>query len=327
MKTVGNIREIAMHWLRIATTAAALVAFASTAPAQVFSIASNPQGSNFYSIASGIAKVASDKAGMQFRVAPYAGSSTYVPLLDRGEVEFGVINAGELSYAYLGQELFEGRKYENVRFVAALMPSPSGFGVAVDSDIKTLADLKGKRLASEYTGGRIFHYLAEATLASAGVSHKDAKLTPAPNFVNAVDLFIAGRIDAAYIPLNSAAGQKAMGSIKGGWRYLPVSADAAATERMSKAYPNARPFAVKPGKDALGVTEPMHLLAVDFLLAASKDVSEKAVYDVLKVVHASKKDLEAVHPVFLDFDPKGMRMQHVAPIHPGADRFYREVGQ
>ncbi|MBM3486761.1 MAG: TAXI family TRAP transporter solute-binding subunit [Alphaproteobacteria bacterium] len=316
-----------MNWLRIAATAVAVATLAPTASAQVFSIASNPQGSVFYSIASGIAKVASDKANMQLRVAPYAGGSTYVPLVDRGEMEFAMINAGELTYAYLGQELFEGRKYENLRFVGALMPSASGFGVPVDSDIKTLTDLKGKRLASEYTGGRIFHFLAEATLASAGVSHKDAKLTPAPNFVNAVDLFIAGRIDAAYIPLNSAAGQKAMGNIKGGWRYLPVSGDAAAAERMSKAYPNARPLPVRPGKDALGVTGPMHLLAVDFLLAASKDVPDQVVYDILKVVHASKKDLEVVHPVFNDFDPKNMRMQHVAPIHPGADRFYREVDQ
>ncbi|MGE0746228.1 MAG: TAXI family TRAP transporter solute-binding subunit [Rhodospirillales bacterium] len=308
-----------------AAAVAAAVAFGGPVSAQVFSIGSNPQGSNFYTIATAISKVATQKTGKQYRVAPYAGSSTYVPMIDKGELEFGIVNAGEIAFAYDGVELFNGTPYRNLRMAAILFPSLSGFGVRTDSDIRTIADLKGKRLATEYTAGRIFYYLAEATLAAGGASHKDVRGTPVPNFVEAIDAFIGGRIDAAYIPLNAAAGQKAMASIRGGWRYLQVGGDPAAAERMTKTYPNARPVKVSPGKDALGVVDdPSWLLAVDFCVLTGKHVPDDVVYELMKIVNTSQPDMAKVHPSLADFNPADMHGKHPVPYHPGAAKFYAD---
>ena len=99
----------------------ALAAFLSApASAQIYSVATNPQGSLIYTAAAAIAKVASDKAKMQLRVQPMAGSSTYVPLLNTGEVDFGLVNVEETLAAVRGKSAFEGRPNPNVRVVAKI---------------------------------------------------------------------------------------------------------------------------------------------------------------------------------------------------------------
>ena len=71
-------------------------------------IGSNPPGSLFYALASGLAKVVSEASPMQAQVQPYAGTSTFVPLFDSGELEFGVVNAVDMGIVYQGQKLKVG---------------------------------------------------------------------------------------------------------------------------------------------------------------------------------------------------------------------------
>src|SRR5689334_17318831 len=71
-------------------------------------IGSNPPGSLFYSLASGLAKEISESTPMQAQVQPYAGTSTFVPLFDTGELEFGVVNAVDMGMVYQGPKLQVG---------------------------------------------------------------------------------------------------------------------------------------------------------------------------------------------------------------------------
>ncbi|HEX2228549.1 MAG TPA: hypothetical protein VHM64_15540, partial [Candidatus Binatia bacterium] len=81
----------------LAVSIAAVFLFAGATEAQQLpksvAIGSNPPGSLFYALASGLAKVVSDSASIQAQVQPYAGTSTFVPLFDTGELDFGVVNA------------------------------------------------------------------------------------------------------------------------------------------------------------------------------------------------------------------------------------------
>src|SRR6266478_2053324 len=65
-------------------------------------VGSNPPGSLFYSLASGLAKVISESTPIQTQVQPYAGTSTFVPLFDSGELELGVVNAVDMGMVYQG---------------------------------------------------------------------------------------------------------------------------------------------------------------------------------------------------------------------------------
>jgi TRAP-type uncharacterized transport system substrate-binding protein len=67
-------------------------------------IGSNPPGTVFYALASGLAKFASEGAPFQMTVQPYTGTSTFLPLLNTGEIDFGINNAVDMALAYQGPE-------------------------------------------------------------------------------------------------------------------------------------------------------------------------------------------------------------------------------
>src|SRR5215467_6089951 len=84
-----------------------LFAFASAHAQQMprtVGIGSNPAGSIYYALASGLANVVSGAAPFQMTVQPYTGSSTYLPLIDSGELEFGMVNAVDMALAYNGPD-------------------------------------------------------------------------------------------------------------------------------------------------------------------------------------------------------------------------------
>jgi TRAP-type uncharacterized transport system substrate-binding protein len=79
----------------------AAVAAQAQLPRQV-TVATNPPGTTYYAVASGLAKVVSGAAGLQMVVQPYSGTSTMLPLLNTGEVDFGLVNAVDMGLSYRG---------------------------------------------------------------------------------------------------------------------------------------------------------------------------------------------------------------------------------
>ncbi len=167
---------------RWALALGAVAALSAPAAAQTYTIGANPQGSMFYAAAAALAKVGVDKTGLQFRVAPYSGSSTYIPKVNSGELAFGMSNGAEYSFAYNGTELFKGHENKNLRSVMFTFALTNGFAVRNDSEIKTPADLKGKKVPGIYSSGSIFAYLQRAWLAAAGMIGKGRDHRPRLQF-------------------------------------------------------------------------------------------------------------------------------------------------
>lgn len=311
----------------LAIALGAAIGLSVPAAAQTYSIGANPQGSIFYATSSAIAKVGVEKTGLQFRIAPYSGSSTYIPKVNQGELEFGMSNGAEYVFAYTGTELFDGHKNENLRSVMFTFPLTNGFAVRADSDIKTAADLKGKKIPAVYSSGRIFAYLQKAWLAAAGLKESDVVAVPMAQFVLGVKAFMEGRTDAAYVPYNSGIGKEAMAKIPGGWRYLSTGTAENADDKASEALPTSRTVVVKPSKNATGVVDdPTTLLAIDVAMFTNKDVPDDVVYKIVKAVYEGKEDLTRSLGAFARFDPKKMVRKTAVPYHPGAIKAYKELG-
>ena len=305
----------------------AMALLTTAASAQTYGVGSNPQGSIFYAAGAAMSKVMVEKTGLQFRVSPYAGSSTYVPLIDKGELPFGLANTAESAFAYTGTEIFKGHPNKNLRAVMLTFPILSGIGVRKDSGMKTVSDLKGKKIPVGFNSGRIFHFLQGAALATAGLSDKDVQGIPTPNFVEGAKLFMSGRSDAAYFPLNAAISKQAMATVPGGWRYLNFDGSEVGARKMEAFTPTATAEPVKPNPNATGVeTDPTYLVRVDILFLAGAHVADDVVYKVVKTAYEGKADLVKALGAFARFDPKGMVRKHPAPYHPGAIKFYTEVG-
>src|SRR5919198_6581231 len=163
-------------------------------------IGSNPPGSLFYALASGLAKVISEATPMQAQVQPYAGTSTFVPLFDSGELELGVVNAVDMGMVYQGQKLKVGGKnpfphVASARLIMRGSPLRSSLIVKKDSPIKTIRDVKGKRVTGEYPAQLAVWYNVFGSLSNAGLAWNDVKVVPVPAVNEGVDALVQGRAD------------------------------------------------------------------------------------------------------------------------------------
>ncbi|MGH7535953.1 MAG: TAXI family TRAP transporter solute-binding subunit [Gemmatimonadales bacterium] len=151
---------------RVVAIGAVCALMASPAPAQqVVTLVSNPQGSQFFTVAAAVAKLMDQKMGLQARVQPMGGPTAYMPLLARGEAEFGLAASDDADTAYAGTEAYDGKPNPGLRLVAAMFPLPVSMAVAGDSPAKTLKDLKGLRLTAGYANQTTIRKVQDALLA------------------------------------------------------------------------------------------------------------------------------------------------------------------
>ncbi|MGE0743654.1 MAG: TAXI family TRAP transporter solute-binding subunit [Rhodospirillales bacterium] len=303
----------------------------ATAPAvaaDIWVFGSNPQGSLSFTSSTALAKVVSDKLGLQVRVQPTAGSSTFIPLLNTNEINFAAINVDEVQTAYNGAVQFEGKPNKNLRLVSINFPLPLGLVVPMDSPAKKIPDIKGMRIPTGYAGMTTARVTQAALLANGGLTPADMKDVPAINQLAGMDFLAAGRVDVASGGIGIAQIQKANAELaaRGGVRFLPIDTAPDAVARMQKVL-RAQPIWYDPAPGNVGIVERTPVMGYSFFLATNAQVPEDLVYNIVKLVHGSRDALVAITPIFARFDPKRMNEPNDAPYHPGAIKFYNEIGQ
>jgi TRAP transporter TAXI family solute receptor len=305
-----------------------LAGLAAPTAAQVYSFATNPQGALTYTAGAAVAKVVTDKLKMQMRIQPMAGSSTFVPLIDSGEVEFGIVNVEETMAAVAGTRSFAGKPNPNMRVVVVLFQIPLTVIVPADSPIKSLRDLKGSRMASGYVAQLTVQYLSEALLASVGLKFADMRQVPVLNAVQGVDALASGKVDATLIPPGVAQVQQAHIDLssRGGIRFVPIDTSPEALAILRKYVP-MRVTVIQPAPHYPGVIAPTPMFSYSSYIVAHARVPDDVIYRVVQMMHESRDDLVKATPVLRSFDPKAMAEAVDAPWHPGAIKFYSEISQ
>ena len=305
---------------------AAAIAIATPASAQIYSLGTGKQGFFTYSAGAAIAKVAAD-GGLNLRIKPFGGTSAYVPGVNSGEQQFGLANELETHYAVTGTVIDAGKPQPNLRVVAVLTPLYTEFFVRKDSPIKSIADLKGKRVPTGYASQRVLDELTKGTLANAGLSYSDVQQVPVPNVVGGADELAKGNADVFMFALGSGKVAEVDAQV-GGLRVLPIDPSKEAMDRMHKYIPVAYATQVGPSKGRAGVTEQTWVYAYDYLVLANDKVADDVVYQLAKLLHGHKADLAANFGALGGFDPNRM-VKNLSPVqfHPGAIKFYKEIGQ
>ena len=308
-----------------ATAMAAAAAAISPASAQMYGLGTGKQGFFTYSAGAAIAKVASDN-GLALRIQPFGGTSAYVPAVNAKEVDFGLANELETNYAATGTVIYKGKPQPDIRVVAILTPLYSALFVRKDSPIKTIADLKGKRIPTNYTSQKVLDILVQGTLANGGLTYNDIQKVPVPNVAGGADEFAQGKADVFNFALG--AGKVAETDAKvGGIRALNIDPSPDAMARLRKWVPVAYATDVKPGPGRAGIGETTKLFAYDYLVLASTKVADDAVYKLTKILHDKKDALVAGFRPLVGFMPARMN-KDMAPVqfHAGAIKFYKEIG-
>jgi uncharacterized protein len=302
----------------------ALCLLASPASAQTIGIVTTPAGSFSNSTGQAIAKVLVDKA--KLRAVVQAQASTGFEEVESGSADFNVSNSFDATFFATGTGEYQGQgKKPVMRYVGALIPYRVAMHVRADSGIKTINDLKGKRVSSDFNAQKTIARIIEAHLANAGLDYKDVVKVPAPNVVRQAEDFMSGKVDVLFFALGAAAIKQANASV-GGLRVLEVATSAEAMRRTEALIPGAYVVNVSPNPALDGITTPTNLVAFDMVLITNAKVPDEVVYKVAKALHDNKEDLRTTFAPFGLFQPKSMaKALKGVPMHAGAVKYYKEI--
>jgi len=297
------------------------------AQAQVVGVATNPQGSLYYSVGTAVAEVMQQKAQITARVQPMSGSGAYAPLINSGQVEFGLMNAIDVANAFSGVDNFAGRKNPDLRLVGVMFSLPIDIAVPNDSPIKTIQDLKGIRMPSQFTAQSTIRAVQDAVLATGGLSTADMKPFPVADCVKGMMALGDGKVDAALFGLGTAASQEVNVALSshGGLRYLSLSNTPESVAALRKVFAGGYLTLVQPSPALVGILGPTTVMAYSAYLVTNSHVPADVVYKVTKALFENKPVLAAASATMKRFDPEAMAEANEVPYHPGAEKFFKEV--
>ncbi len=291
-------------------------------------VGTNTPGTVFYALAGGLAKVVSEAGPVQLTVQPYSGTSTFLPLIDNGELDFGIVNGVDMGMAYLGpQKLKVGGKNDfshspNTRLVMRGAPLLIGLLVKKDSPLKSVHDVKGKRVTGEYPAHQAVWFNMYGQLANGGLTWKDVKVVPVPAVNDGIDALVSGRADVTTGAMNMAKIREADASV--GVRHLTIDCSPEGDNRIRQAVPGYYTRMVKAGGGA-AVVEDTCMVAYDIHFATHKAASNQLVTAVLKAIWDNLEKLQPMHSGFKEWTrDRAVSADTTLPYHPAAVQFYKE---
>jgi uncharacterized protein len=237
----------------------------------------------------------------------------------RGEIAFTL--GDTLSQAWRGDtEVGFSKKLDKLRDVAAIYPNYVQIVVTADSGIKSLADLKGKRMSvgAAKSGTELN---ARAVLKAGGVSYSDLGKVEYLDFGASVDLMKNRQLDATLI--SAGLGVSAIRDLAASVPIvlIPVPADVVAKIGDPAYQPTVIPAHTYDGQNA-----DVPAISIQNYLVTSADMKPDLVYAMTKAIFDNLPTLVAAHSAARDIKLENAAKPGPVPLHEGAQRFYKEKG-
>jgi TRAP transporter TAXI family solute receptor len=283
-------------------------------------IGTNPAGTGAHALGSGLAAVASKATPISGKVQPYNGPNAWMPLLQNGELEMGIINILDSHMAATGTGNYK-KAFPSVRVISGgVFPFTAGLLVRDKSDIKRVSDLKGKRMAWDFGGHAINQTWQNAMMEMEGVKPTDVTQVRYSNLNDGIRGVVEGKNDATISALGIGIVEEvnAMEPI----RFLNLPN----TENSNKILSKYGASVVK-ADPATGVKGETHVIGYPLQLVSSTQVNDKTIATLLKAWWDNIAELQTIHPLFKRWTKETQAIiNFTVPYHSGAIQFYKEVG-
>lgn len=303
-----------------AVAALALVPVTAVA-AEFINILTGGQSGVYYPLGVAIEKlVAENIADSSPSTQSTKASVENLNLLQDGKGELAFALGDSVAFAWEGNEEagFKG-KLDKLRAVGAIYPNYVQIVASKDSGIATLADLKGKRLSvgAPRSGTELN---ARAILAAAGLTYDDLGKVEYLPFAESVELIKNRQLDAT---LQSAGlGVASIRDLATSVEIVVVEVPADIVAKVGSPYLAATiPAGTYQGQDADVATA-----AVPNFLVTRADLSDDLVYAMTKAVYENLDALVAAHAAAKGITLEGATANLPIPLHPGAERYFKEKG-
>ena len=312
-----------MKKVRTLLVAAAALAIAATAQAQEFvTVLTGGTSGVYYPMGVALSQVyGKAMPGSKTSAQVTKASAENLNLLQAGRGEIAFTLGDALNEAWKGNEEAGFKTpLKKLRTIAAIYPNYIQIVANADSGIKTLADLKGKRIAvgAPKSGTELN---ARAIFKGAGLSYKDfAKVEYLP-FGESVELMKNRQLDATLI--SAGLGVAAIRDLATSVKIVIVSVPADVVAKIGEA---AYQAGTVPANTYNGQTEAVSTVAIQNFLVSHEGVSIDAAYKMTRAIFDNLPDLQAAHAAAKAITRENAAKAPPAPLHPGAEKYYREVG-
>ncbi len=261
--------------------------------------------------------------GIRATVESTGGSVFNVNAVMSGDLEFGVVQSDRQYQAMKGMAEWEGKPQKDLRAVFSIHPESVTLCATVDSGIRDIKDLKGKRVNIGNPGSGQRQNSIDALEASGidwetDINAEQVKAAEAPGLLQ------DGRIDAFFYTVGHPSGafkEATAGATK--VRFVSISN----VDSLIKKYPYyAKSFVPVDQYPGAQNDKNVPTFGVKATFVSSANVSADVVYAITKEVFDNFEKFKKLHPAYAVLTKEGMLEGLSAPIHEGAMRYYKEVG-
>ena len=314
------------HLKAALAAASLLVVPATAADAQGrVTIATNPQGSLYYTVGGGMAAALQNALGQRVTVQPHAGSTVYLPLVAAGEVTVGINSSLDTGAVARGD--YGGDPQQDLRMLARLWPLRVALVTRASDDMIEVSDLAGKRVVTDFAALQSVSIVNQTILQAGGLSVDDVEGVSVSSLGPGMTGLTEGNLDATGIAVGIPLTQQAHAAIPGGIRYLNITGENATTEFVNAIYPGTYLVTVDPTPRMPEVTEQFQTIGYDVFLTASADLPDAQATEILSALYDVFDDLREDYPPIRS----GMRdafatPSNTVPFHPAAVAFFKDRG-
>jgi TRAP transporter TAXI family solute receptor len=281
----------------------------------------------YYPTGGAISRIVNKKSKiyhLKVTVESTAGSVYNINAVCSGDLEFGIAQSDRQYQAWYGLKEWQGKPQKKLRSVFSIHPETVTLIATDKSNIHSLKDLKGKRVAIGNPGSGQLGNSRDA-LWLAGLNEKKDIKAFYIKAVEAAEALQDERIDAYFYTVghpNGSIKEATAGRIK--VHIVPIPN----VEPLLKKFPYyAKAFIPKKFYPNLSNKEDLiPSFGVKATFVTSKDVPENVVYAITKEVFDNFEAFKKLHPAYSVLTKEKMLQGLTAPLHPGAIKYYKESG-
>jgi TRAP transporter TAXI family solute receptor len=302
-----------------------LITSASQAEQKFLRMFSGPEGGSWYPLGSAMMSIVEKSTGISSSNGPGGGVGN-CKAVNGGRADLGWTYTHTAFNAYNARGKFN-KKNTNLRHLMSLYPGVFQMAVPKSSKINSVADLKDKRIVPGKVGfsGTV---IAELVLRAHGITFDSIKKNGGSisyvGYSDSAALMQDGHSDC-YMAVTSCPQSTIIGlNFRPGVRFLPV--DEAHMDKILKMEPGLMATAIPKGAYK-GVEADIPAVGTVTAIVIHKDVSDDLAYKIVKTLYANWPELAKVKKKAIDDSkPEKALMGARIPVHPGAMRYYQEMG-
>jgi uncharacterized protein len=288
-----------------------------------YSMATGGTQGTFYFVGAGLASMVQKyDPSIEIVVESTSASPENARLVARGMADFGLTTTEHSFTAFNGTGQYGSKEKGNLAFIRN---SHLAYFQLVTNNpgIKSVSDLKGKRVAFGAPGSTTYMSQGPALMKAHGMSYADVKVQ-ALHYGEAITAIRDGNLDATLIGAGiPTAAIIDFFSTDSKAHFIPVGKNE--MKKMMEFDPYCFGWEIPPNTYK-GQTEPVLQPAIAQILVVNKSLPEEAIYSVTKISDTRTEELVKVHSVFKEWSHKTVDLGRKIPYHPGAEKYWKSVG-